>query len=810
MSSIEPSHIEQLRKDFIAESLELIEGALACIENLEDHPRTEAHAEELFRCLHSIKGNSNLIASNTIAAVAHTLESLLYFRKESSQKPIYNTDTIQALFKTFHWFQDILGRMEQMDLRAPQLDMSACSNAEILYNLQEKINHVLCHTDYLAPSYLMPQDQVLGPRLAKETAPALTSQQRKHKDMNVPQPDNVLLQDKKPANPAENNATTASTPTPSENMAKKEADSKPQLAEQFIKNAKGTPLNSSGNDSLRVPISRLDTIMDLVGELVLCRNQILQYAQVFGEDRFSNVCLELKHVSSQLQDEMMKTRMQPIGNITSKFSRIVRDLSQKLDKKIKFKVEGADTGVDRTVLEAIKDPLTHLIRNCLDHGIETKEERARTSKPEVATVMINSFHEGGMVVVDITDDGRGINPEKVAAIAIKRGVVTQHEIDHMSEQQVIELIFAPGFSTAEQVSDLSGRGVGMDVVLTNIEKLGGMVDVQTQLGEGTTMRLKLPLTLAIVPALITKSAGALFAIPQVMLEELVRVEPGSQGSHQIEYLQGAPVIRLRGKLLPLIHLNQVLETETEINLTEPKDESINIAILKAEDTSFGLIVDFIEDTTDIVVKPMMSFLKKTQLYSGATILGNGSIALTLDIMGLATLAHRESKNGHRSDISGPDLKKEDRHELQPHQEYLWFEIFRNGTYALSLDTVERLEEIELNALSKVGNQVNAVYRGHVLPILSIDEFLGGISIVEAIQKIEERNSSKISIIVSQIDQQDVGLLVNQIRDIISTKKQANSHPNTQKAILGEIIEQEEIISVINPEYLQVASPQKAS
>jgi len=404
---------------------------------------------------------------------------------------------------------------------------------------------------------------------------------------------------------------------------------------------------------VRVNVKVLDKIMNVVGELVLNRNQIVQFANSHEQSELNRLTQQLSIITTELQNDIMTTRMQPVGNVLSKFERVIRDLARKQNKKIKLIIKGEKTELDKTLLEAIKDPLTHLIRNAVDHGIESPEERVIANKPEEGIVMITSYHEGGQVTIEIKDDGGGINSVKVLEKAISKGIVTTEEAERMSEKQIINMIFSPGFSTAAEVTEISGRGVGMDVVKTNVEKIGGMVDIESEFGVGSTFKMKIPLTLAIIPALVVESDLESFAIPQINLVELVRIEDQNI-STKIEKLHDSEFFRLRGELIPIFRINEVLDLKNvhektmaltknledlnvessfknkNKNKNENVQSGINIVILNAEGKTYGLIVDKILDTQEIVVKPLSGALKHINIFAGATIMGNGHVALIID------------------------------------------------------------------------------------------------------------------------------------------------------------------------------------
>lgn len=383
---------------------------------------------------------------------------------------------------------------------------------------------------------------------------------------------------------------------------------------------------------MRIDVELLDHLMNLVGELVLARNQIQQFSCATEDATIHSASQRLNLITTELQESVMKTRMQPISNAWSKLPRVVRDLSSSCGKKVDVKMEGADTELDKTILEAIKDPLTHIVRNSVDHGIKTPDVRTANGKPAEGTLCLRAFHDGGQVNIEIIDDGGGINVDRVREKAIENGMVSAEQAADMNDRELTYLILLPGFTTAAQVTNVSGRGVGMDVVRTNIKRINGTLEIKSVPGRGTTLRIRIPLTLAIVPALIITTGGDQYAIPQVNLLELVRL--AGDRAQEIEFIHDAPVYRLRGKLLPLVYLDEQLGLREQRERTD-REETVNIAVLQAEDRQYGLVFDAITDTQEIVVKPLGQHLKGIPSYAGTTIMGDGTVALILDIIGLA-------------------------------------------------------------------------------------------------------------------------------------------------------------------------------
>ncbi|MDX6228709.1 MAG: two-component system, chemotaxis family, sensor kinase CheA, partial [Frankiales bacterium] len=498
----------------------------------------------------------------------------------------------------------------------------------------------------------------------------------------------------------------------------------------------------------RVDVEVLDNLMRLVGEMVLTRNQIA--AKVLGNSDLSVTrnWQRLNVISADLQQGVMKARMQPIESVWSKLPRIVRDLSVFVGKQVRLEMFGADTELDRSVIEAIKDPLTHLVRNALDHGIESPEVRVARGKPAEGRLTLRAFHDGGQVNLEISDDGAGIDSAKIAAKAIERGLVTPDQLATMPERDIINMIFLAGFSTAEAVTNISGRGVGMDVVKSNMERIGGSVEVLTSPGSGTTFRIKIPLTLAIVSSIVVACADARLAIPQASLLEIVRLE-GEERVTRIEHISGAPVFRLRDNLLPLVSLRETLGFPA----AELDDRSWFIAVLGNEDRQYGLLVDHVVDTEEIVVRPLSAHLKAIQEFSGVTMLADGRLAMILDVWGLAAASNVSLTGGGRNAMRGDDTD-----DAESGRSVLVVVIGEGRRLAIPMDRVTRLEEIPLVKLEKVGKREALQYRDGILPIARLNTVLTGV-------RQRRELTETLQVVVYTEEGRSVGLVVEEILDI---------------------------------------------
>ena len=512
--------------------------------------------------------------------------------------------------------------------------------------------------------------------------------------------------------------------------------------DQVRPRARGTAAEST----LRVDVTLLNRMMNLVGELVLTRNQVLQATS--ADPRMTLLSRRLDMVTADLRESVMKARMQPVSNIFSKMPRIVRDLSQSLGRRVRLQVEGQDTELDKSLLEAIKDPLTHAVRNSLDHGIEPPDVRQAAGKNPEGTLKLRAAQEGSHVIIEVYDDGAGISVEKIRKKAVERGLITAQRAARQSERELLQLIFVPGFSTAAAVTNVSGRGVGMDVVRTNVEKIGGKVEIDSRAGNGTTLRMRIPLTLAIIPALIVRSLNQSFALPQGALSELVHIPP-EQAAAAIEWIENAPLYRLRGKLLPLVFLDRLLMPGGEHKMAAERDNFI--AVLDADGRRFGLVVDGLADPEEIVVKPLSAVLKTIGLFSGATVLGNAELALILDPGSIALKA-------------GVSMREEDAVYANEGEsdagaatalEYLLVEV-EGRQAAVPLADVLRIEQLPLKRIEYIGYRPVLNFEGQLLPV----EDSGGV-----LAAAEGNPQAQIIVVVCREGNRHVGIAVSHVLDV---------------------------------------------
>ena len=559
------------------------------------------------------------------------------------------------------------------------------------------------------------------------------------------------------------------------------------LALQAVAQADARIGGSVSDSTLRVDVNLLDTLMRLVGELVLTRNQIVATAAARADTGMQRSSQRLNLLVSELQAGVMKTRMQPIDTVWNKLPRLVRDVSVACGREVRLVLEGRDTELDKTILEAIKDPLTHVVRNAIDHGIESPEVRVAAGKPAEGTLTMRAFHEGGQVNIEISDDGAGIDPARIATKAIERGLATVEQLRAMPPREIVNLIFVPGFSTATKVTNVSGRGVGMDVVRTNVEKIGGTVDVSSEPGLGTTLKIKIPLTLAIIPALTVECAGERYAVPQVSLDELLCLE-GELARAGVEYLSGAPVFRLRGTLIPLVWLDHVLDLTDAPHV----DESVYILVLQADGRRFGLVVDRVLNTEEIVVKPLSRQLKGIGTYAGATILGDGRVALILDVRALARRAHvvRESDSAmehERQLVDAPVIEG---------PEPLLVVAVGDRRLGVPLSMVTRLEEISLDRVEHVGQREVVQYRGQLLPLGRLAAMLGEQAVADT--------GSQLKVIVYTQGRRSVGLVVDAVVDI-ATEAPASRADVEAFGVSGVVVVQDLVTELLDMEQAIMAT-----
>jgi two-component system chemotaxis sensor kinase CheA len=700
--------MDELTREFLIESQEGLDRMERCLTELEERPQDAGLIGDIFRSVHTIKGTTGFLGFKRLEKLAHSGENLLGLVREG--KVTADGPTTTGLLQLMDGLRSILKSIETESTEGAGEDTVLIARLEELQ----------------LPAHA--QEKHVRVRAGKQVAAAVAEPPQEQRQ---PLPQSALESAQAPVTPEVKAAPE---------KAAVEAEAEPGKART---QAAGTAAEST----LRVDVTLLNRMMNLVGELVLTRNQVLQATA--ADPNLTLLSRRLDMVTADLRESVMKARMQPVSNIFSKMPRIVRDLSQSLGRKVRLQMEGQETELDKSLLEAIKDPLTHAVRNSLDHGIEPPDVRQAAGKDPEGTLTLRALQEGSHVVIEVSDDGAGIGVEKVRQKAVERGLITADKAGLMVERELLQLIFLPGFSTAAAVTNVSGRGVGMDVVKTNVEKIGGKVEIESRPGQGTTLRMRIPLTLAIIPALIVRSVEQSFALPQGALSELVHV-PAEQAAAAIEWMEGAPLYRLRGKLLPLVFLDRLLMPNSEHKGSTERDNFI--AVLNADGRQFGLVVDGLADPEEIVVKPLSTVLKNIGLYSGATVLGNADLALILDPGAIALKAGVTMSAGEKT---GRGAEAEIEGEAAKSMEYLLVEVAERQA-AVPLADVLRIEQVKISRIEYIGYRPVLNFEGQLLPV----EDSGGV-----LTAVADNPEAQIIVVVCREGSRQVGIAVSHVLDV---------------------------------------------
>ncbi len=721
---------QQLVKELVVESLEgldTFDQEILAFEHGDETPDTWNNA---FRIIHTIKGSSGCIGFAKVESVAHVGESLLAVLRDGHRPA--DSNIASTLLRYSDALREMMRSIEQTG------NEGAADHADLVRNLQALQAGI--------SGAAAPEKQTFGFFGDEDT------------------------QASKPVTPSAPAPAPVPVPAPAPEAVAREA-----------------PKTSATDSAIRVDVGQIDRLMNLVGELVLARNQIVQATGRLAEPGLLTAVQRVNLITSELQESVMKTRMQPIGNVWSKFPRIIRDLCHELGKDVALILEGNETELDRTIIEAIKDPMTHLIRNAIDHGIETPDARIAAGKPAQGRLVLRAFHEGGQVNIEISDDGKGIDAGRVLEKALQRGLVSAEQAGRMSHREQLDLVFLPGLSTAEKVTNVSGRGVGMDVVRTNIEKIGGNVNLDSELGHGAAIRIKIPLTLAIIPALVVNCGNDRFAIPAASLVELVRIE-GEQVARSVEHIHQAPVYRLRGDLLPLVDLAK------ELGLTARRqtEDALFLVVLQAEGRQFGLVVDNIQDTEEIVVKPLAREMKGLGVYAGATIMGDGKVALILDVLGLA---RRAALLDEASRYASRETARETRADegTEESRSLLLARVGRNRI-AIPLSCIARLEEIPLSRIESAGHSEVIQYRGRIMSVVRLSSVLGIEG--ESLPSGTADQERLLPLVVCALEKSNFGLIVDSIEDIVEEQIRIEAREG-QRGILGSAIVRQKVTDLLD-------------
>ncbi|WP_052090870.1 chemotaxis protein CheA [Modestobacter caceresii] len=771
--------LDDIVEEFLVESHENLDQLDQDLVALEQDPRSRDRLSSIFRTIHTIKGTSGFLAFNRLEEVAHVGENLLSrLRDGALELTPTRTDALLQMVDT------IRALLAAIEASGGEGSVVVADTVATLSAVLEDTPAATAPEPETAPAAAevpveVPAAAVAAPaepaaakpapakRVAAKKAPAKkaapkTPRAAKAPAPVVPKPAPVPAVEMLPPAPAPAvdvpkevpmEVPVAQAPVQAPALPPAAAEPVPEPGEERAGAQPGR--RAVADSTIRVDVDLLDALMLLVGELVLTRNQIVQYVGRQTDQDLVRASQRLNLIASELQEGVMKTRMQPIDHIWSKLPRVVRDLGLQCGKSVRLEMEGRETELDKTLLEAVKDPLTHLVRNSVDHGVEPTAARTAAGKPAEGVLTLRARHESGQVVVEVADDGAGIDPVKIGAKAVERGLLTPDALSRMSPADILQLVFLPGFSTAAAVTNVSGRGVGMDVVKTNIESIGGTIEVESVPGRGTCTRLRIPLTLAIVPALTIECAGDRYAIPQISLQELVALD-AEKAAAAVEEVGGASVYRLRGELLPLVHLADVLGLPSDRH-----DGHVVIAVLRSEGRRFGLVVDRVINTEEIVVKAVGGQMKAIGLYSGATVLGDGAVALILDVQALARRALRAETAERQEARAAASVTIA----VQERQRMLLAAIGGGRRVAIPLDTVTRLEQVRSETVERVGSREVVQYRGAILPIVRLDRHLGAFGDTER---------ETLEVIVYADHGRSVAIVVEEILDIVDGEASVHS------------------------------------
>ncbi len=722
--------MDDLLREFLTETGESLDTVDNQLVRFEQEPNNAKILDNIFRLVHTIKGTCGFLGLPRLEALAHAGETLM--GKFRDGMPV-KAEAVTLILGSIDRIKEILAGLEATEAEPEGTDQ------DLIVQLHQMVEQGMqAMSAPAAPALVAAVAAAPVAPVEPEMEQGTLTYQVLERQLR---PGEVSLDDLERAF-RETAAEVAPPPAP-----KPPKEAKP-VSKKTVVEAEVADGDRVANQSIRVNVDTLEHLMTMVSELVLTRNQLLEISRRNEDTEFKVPLQRLSNVTAELQEGVMKTRMQPIGNAWQKLPRIVRDLSSELGKQIELEMHGADTELDRQVLDLIKDPLTHMVRNSADHGLETPAERLAAGKPEQGTIRLSAYHEGGHIIICIADNGRGLNTARIKAKAVANGLVTEADLEKMTEAQIHKFIFAPGFSTAAAVTSVSGRGVGMDVVRTNIDQIGGTIDVKSVAGQGSSVTVKIPLTLAIVSALIVEAAGDRFAIPQLAVIELVRARANSE--HRIERIKDTAVLRLRNKLLPLMHLKKLLKIDDG---TSSDPENGFIVVTQVGSQTFGIVVDGVFHTEEIVVKPMSTKLRHIEMFSGNTILGDGAVIMIIDPNGIAKALGTSVEVGHEIADENAAMRAGAAEQLTS------LLVFRAGSTqpkAVPLALVTRLEEIAADKLELSNGRHMVQYRDQLMPLVQMN----GVSVA---------TSGVQPILVFADDGRSMGLVVDEIIDIVEER-----------------------------------------
>ena len=761
--------MDDLLREFLTESSESLDTVDNQLVQFEQDPNNAKILDNIFRLVHTIKGTCGFLGLPRLEALAHAGETLM--GKFRDGMPV-RAEAVTLILSSIDRIKEILAGLEATEAEPEGNDRDLIDQLEAMV---ERGMAAMAAGDAAAEEDV---PVVEAPSVQADMAEGTLVVQTLERPLR---PGEVSLDELERAFRETEIEVAAPAPAPAAKVVAAAPAAEPaEAAKKPARKAAAEDVQEGdkiANQSIRVNVDTLEHLMTMVSELVLTRNQLLEISRRNEDTEFKVPLQRLSNVTAELQEGVMKTRMQPIGNAWQKLPRIVRDLSGELGKQIELEMHGADTELDRQVLDLIKDPLTHMVRNSADHGLETTAERLAAGKPEQGTIRLSAYHEGGHIIICIADNGRGLNTERIKAKALQNGLVTEAELEKMTEAQIHKFIFAPGFSTAAQVTSVSGRGVGMDVVRTNIDQIGGTIDIKSVAGEGASVTIKIPLTLAIVSALIVEAGGDRFAIPQLSVVELVRARANSE--HRIERIKDTAVLRLRNKLLPLIHLKKLLRIDDGATTTSDAENGF-IVVTQVGSQTFGIVVDGVFHTEEIVVKPMSTKLRHIDMFSGNTILGDGAVIMIIDPNGIAKALGASGSSAH--DMADDNASAH----AASGEQLTSLLVFRAGSSqpkAVPLGLVTRLEEIATDKIELSNGRYMVQYREQLMPLVQM-------------AGVEVQAQGSQPILVFADDGRSMGLVVDEIIDIVEEKLNIEV-AGSQDGILGSAVIKGQATEVID-------------
>ncbi|MEM1187798.1 MAG: chemotaxis protein CheW [Pseudomonadota bacterium] len=756
---------------------------------------------KVFRGIHSVKGGAGFFGLDNIKDLGHDMENVLNMIRNKELVPtpeivsvlLASADLLQQMF------DDLAGSNER--------DISESIQALRAISEGGAADAPAAEAEQPAPEAVAeePVEEAPTPAAEEDPEPDTASAEADTQTAEATEPEPKAPPEAKPKP-----APAAPAPAPAPARAEPAASAPTgEVAEPGGDAKRGTTPESK----LRVSVKLLDQLMTLAGELVLTRNQMSLAINSSDTMHVQQASQRLDQITSELQEAIVSTRMQPVGVVFSKFRRVVRDMAKQLDKKINLEIEGEEVELDKTIIEGLSDPLTHLVRNGVDHGIEMPDVRAASGKSEEATLNLRAFHEAGQVIIEVADDGRGVDPDKVKEKAAEKGLKDRAVLDAMSDAELVKLIFLPGFSTAGEITDISGRGVGMDVVNTNLTQMGGVVDVKSAVGQGTTIRIKLPLTLAIIPSLIVGLSERRYAVPQVNVQELVRI-PAAEVGERIQSIGGSQIMRLRGELLPIVQLSEILSMEpvyrdresgelrrdrrqvlhdrragrdTDPDVSDERrqgegnrrtsfESAVSVVVVLAGSLRYGIVVDQLLDSEEIVVKPLDNHFKGQQIYAGATIQGDGGVAMILDVVELSRFVALDASRAHELEAARRQLG--DGEGGKDKMSLLLVKSGERETFAIPLPLITRIEKIDRGRIEVSGRRRSMIYREGSLVLFTLDD-------VASVQPIADGDEAYV--VVFSVNKREVGLLVSSLEDTVNVAVEFDRETFRQPGIFGSAI-----------------------